>query len=189
VLIVVLALVLSSSGGSSTPKALGSGVTTAPAPSASASGTSSLTRQQAATALSGLLAQSGTDHADVNAAYTNVAACKSLAGDAKTFDQAAANRQALLTKLARLPGRSALSPAMLAELTSAWQASATDDTDLAKWAADGISGCKKNNTKDPNYAASKPFNDKATNDKIEFVRQWNAVAKKYSLTAYQWSQI
>ena len=49
-----------------------------------------MTQQQAASALSGLLSQSGTDHADVNAAVTSVEECKGLAADAKTFSKAAA---------------------------------------------------------------------------------------------------
>ena len=63
---------------------------------------------------------------------------------------------------------------MLADLTGAWQASATVDADLAKWASDGVGHCKKNNTKDPNYTATLPFDSKATNDKTAFVRRGTA---------------
>jgi hypothetical protein len=148
-----------------------------------------MTQQQAASALSGLLSQSGTDHSDVNAAVTSVTECKGLAADARTLNKAAANRRTLLAKLSQLPGRSALPPAMLADLTGAWQASATVDSDLAKWASDGVGHCKKNNTKDPNYTATLPFDSKATNDKTAFARAWNGLAKKYGLPAYSPSQI
>ena len=55
-------------------------------------------------AWSKLLAQSGTDHSDVNAAGTNVEGCKGLTADAQTFNKAATNRRTLLSKLAQLPG-------------------------------------------------------------------------------------
>jgi hypothetical protein len=188
VVVVVAALMLSMSGSPSS-STVANGPSSGTSASASSSASAALTEQQAASALSGLLSQSGTDHADVNAAVTNVEGCKGLAADAKTFSKAAGNRRTLLTKLAQLPGRSVLSPAMLADLTGAWQASATVDADLAKWASDGIGHCKKNNTKDPNYTATLPFDSKATNDKTAFVKAWNGLAKKYGLPAYSPSQI
>lgn len=192
VVVVVAVLLLSSQGGTSSNNAgngtaAGSGGAT---PTASAStGTTALKQQQAATSLAGLLAQSGTDHSDVNAAVTNVERCKGLAADAKTFNKAAANRRTLLSKLAALPGRPALPAAMIAHLTSGWQASATVDADLAKWATSEAGHCKKNDLKNPAYAASLPFDSKATNGKTEFVKQWNGLARKYGLATYQPSQI
>jgi hypothetical protein len=193
IVVVVAALLLSSQGGGGTSTnnagngtAAGGGAT----PTASTStGTTALTQQQAATSLAGLLAQSGTDHSDVNAAVTNVERCKGLAADAKTFNKAAANRRTLLSKLAALPGRSALPAAMIAHLTSGWQASATVDADLAKWANSEAGHCKKNDLKNPAYAASLPFDSQATNGKTEFVNQWNGLARKYGLATYQPSQI
>src|SRR6202044_361563 len=123
--------------------------------------------------LSGLLAQSGADHSAVNAAVSNVEACgKDVRHDAQVFSTAAGNRRTLLTKLAQLQGRSALSPAMISDLTTAWQASATVDADLAKWAADAAGHCRKGDLKDPNYTATIPFDSKATNGKIGFVKLW-----------------
>jgi hypothetical protein len=188
---VIAALLLSSQGGTSSNNA-GNGTAAGggAAPTASTStGTTALTQQQAATALAGLLAQSGTDHSDVTAAVTNVERCKGLAADAKTFNKAAANRRTLLSKLAALPGRSALPAAMIAHLTSGWQASATVDADLAKWANSEAGHCKKNDLKNPAYAASLPFDSQATNGKTEFVNQWNGLAHKYGLATYQPSQI
>ena len=180
--IVVAALLLSMHGSSSN----NAGGTTGGTPAASASSTSALTRQQAATALSGLLAQSGKDHAAVNAAVTSVEACgKGLAQDARVFSTAATNRLNLLAKLAQLPGRAALPSAMISDLTTAWQASATVDGDLAKWAADAAGHCRKGNLNDPNYTATIPFDSKATNGKIAFVRLWNPLAHKNGLPTYQ----
>jgi hypothetical protein len=188
--IVVAALVLATQNGSTPPAAGSSASNTAAAtPSASASSTGNLTQRQAATALGGLLAQSGTDHSDVNAAVTDVESCKDLAASARTFTKAAKNRGTLLAKLGNVPGRTALSPAMISDLTSAWQASATVDKDLAKWATSESSGCKKNSTKNPNYTASLPFDGQATAGKTAFVKRWNDLAGKYGLTKYQPSEI
>jgi hypothetical protein len=189
VVIVIAAIALSSHGGSSSNTA-GAGAAAGATPTASTStGTTALTQQQAATSLSGLLAQSGTDHSDVNAAVTNVEGCKGLAADAGTFSKAAANRGTLLAKLAQLPGRSALPAAMISDLTSGWQASATVDADLAKWASSEAGHCKKNDLKNPAYASSLPYDSKATNGKTSFVKQWNGLARKYGLATYQPSQI
>ncbi len=188
VVVIIVAVALTLSSGGSTPTSSASAKASASAPAGSAP-SQSLTQQQAASALSGLLSQSGTDHADVNAAVTNVEACKNLTGDAKTFNRAASNRRALLAKLATLPGRSALSATMLADLTSAWRASATVDSDLAQWAQDGVGGCKKNNVKDPNYTASVPFDSTATNGKTAFVKAWNGLARKYGYPSYTPAQL
>jgi hypothetical protein len=185
VVIVVAALVLSMHGGSNSGAGPAGGT-----PTASASATSSLTQQQAATALSGLLAQSGKDHADVNAAFSNVEACgKGLDHDAQVFTTAASNRRTLLTRLAQLPGRAALPPAMISDLTTAWQASATVDADLAKWATAAATHCRKGNLHDPNYTATFPFDSQATNGKIAFVKLWNPLAKKNGLPSYQSAEL
>jgi hypothetical protein len=189
VIVVIAALTLSSHGGSSPATATGGGPAAATPTASTSAGTTALTQQQAATSLAGLLSQSGTDHADVNAAVTNVEGCKSLGADARTFNKAAANRRTLLSKLAALPGRSALPAAMLANLTSGWQASATVDTDLGKWASSEAGHCKKNDLKNPAYSSSLPFDSKATNGKTSFVKQWNGLARKYGLATYQPSQI
>jgi hypothetical protein len=184
--VVVIALSLASLGGSSNKTGAGPGAT----PTASTSSASALTQQQAATALSGLLAQSGNDHSAVNAAVGNVEACgKDLTHDAQVLSTAASNRRALLTKLAQLPGRSALPLAMISELTTAWQASATVDADLSKWATTAARHCRKGNLNDPNYTATIPFDSQATNGKIAFVKLWNPLARKNGLPTYQSAQL
>ena len=188
VVVVAAALTLSSHGGSSSGTA-GAGPTGGTPATSSSTGTGALSQQQAATGLAGLLAQSGTDHADVNAAVSNVEGCKGLTADAQTFNKAAANRRTLLSKLAQLPGRSALPAAMISDLTNGWQASATVDADLAKWATAEAGHCKKNDLKNPAYTASLPYDGKATNGKTAFVKQWNGLARKYGLAVYQPSQI
>jgi hypothetical protein len=208
-IVVVGAHALSSQAGSSS--AAGNGTATAATPIASSAtgttaptgtaaptgtsvstGTSVLTQQQAATGLSGLLLQSGTDHAHVNAAIANVKGCTDLTADAQTFTKAAVNRRTMLVLLAQmgqLPGRAALSPAMLTDLTDGWQASATVDADLANWATSEVGHCTKNDLGNPAYTASLTYDSKATNGKTAFVQQWNGLARKYGLAVYQPSQI
>jgi hypothetical protein len=186
IIVVAVALTLSTRGGSSPTTTAGGAAAGATSAASSAAGTTGLTQQQAATALSGLLQTSGGDRAGVSAAVVDVEGCgNSLVKDVQVLSKAAANRGTLLSKLAQLPGRSALSPAMISDLTTAWQASATVDADLAKWAQDQVSHCKKNNTKDPNYTATIPFDSKATNAKNAFVQLWNPLAKKDGLPARQ----
>jgi hypothetical protein len=186
VLVVIVVAVLLSPGGGSSNAAGGTAAGATAAASAS-SGATALTQSQAATALSALLSQSGGDRADVGAAVVNVENCgKDLGQDAQVFDKAAANRRALLTKLGRLPGRSALPAGMVADLAGAWQASAAVDADLAKWATAEASHCQKGNTtKNPNYTATIPSDSQATNDKNAFVQLWNPLAKQDGLPARQ----
>ncbi len=109
-------------------------------------------RRQAAVRLSVLLVQNVTDRAAViDAATADVRGCgPSLRKHARTFASAASSRQRLLSPLiGSLPGRSLLPAAMLQDLTSAWQASAQVDTDLARWAERKIAGgCHRNSRPD-----------------------------------------
>ncbi len=163
--------------------------------SAAATGTTPSTssqdaRRQVAVGLSGLLAQSVTDRAAVIDAVADVRGCgPSLGQDARTFARAASSRQRLLSRLGSLPGRSLLPAAMLRNLTSAWQASAQVDTDLAGWAADKIAhGCHRNGRSDAQLRASYAPERQAAVGKRAFVSLWNPLAKRYGLTTYQRDQ-
>jgi len=148
-------------------------------------------RRQAAVGLSALLARSVTDRAAVIDAAEDVRGCgPSLRQDARTFTRAASSRQHLLSRLASLPGRSALPAALLPNLTTAWQASAQVDTDLARWAADTIArGCHHKSRSDAGLRASYAPESRATAGKHAFARLWNPVARQYGLTTYQPSQL
>jgi len=148
-------------------------------------------RRQAAVALSGLLAQSGTDRAAVIHAAEDVRGCgPSLRQDARTFTRAANSRQRLLSRLASLPGRSELPAALLRNLTTAWQASAQVDTDLARWAAaTSARHCHRNSRSDAGLRASYAPESQATAGKHAFARLWNPIARAYGLTTYQPSQL
>ena len=177
---VVIAAVHSGGSGSG-------GAQTATTPTASASA-GAQSERQAATELAALLPQSGADRGAVIDADVDVSDCgNNMAQDEATFTKSASNRQSLLTRLAALPGRSALPPAMVSALTGAWQASVQADTDLAKWAQDELTGgCHKNKTADdPNLKASYGPDGQATADKQAFVNLWNPLARKYGLKTYQ----
>jgi hypothetical protein len=158
---------------------------TAPSPS------SQDARRQAAVGLSRLLAQSVTDRAAVIDAAEDVRGCgPSLHQDAQTFTRAASSRQHLVSRLGSLPGRSELPPALLRNLTTAWQASAQVDTDLARWATDTLAlGCHRNSRSGAGLRASYAPESRATVGKHAFARLWNPVAREYGLTTYQPSQL
>jgi len=192
--IVLAGIVLLNHNSGNSPTASGTVATTSAKPSASATaaGNSAATQQQAATALAALLAQSVTDRGDVIDAVDGVQDCGSkLAHDKEVFLKAASNRSRLLSDLADMSNRSALSASMLQDLTGAWQASAEVDSDLAKWAGDAItSGCnKKTIESNASLNASYGPDSQATQDKQAFASLWNPMATRYDLTTYESSQL
>jgi hypothetical protein len=90
-----------------------------------------------------------------------------------------------------MPGRSQLPAAMLQDLTSAWQASAQVDTDLARWAQDNATrGCHHHRGRsDAFLRASGAPEARATVAKRAFAAQWNPIARQYGLTTYQRNQL
>jgi hypothetical protein len=160
-------------------------------PSATATASSPAALRRAAVALSALLARSVADRTSVIQAVTEVRSCgTSLDQDARTFTEAAKSRQTLLSRLGRMPGRLLLSAAMIQDLTTAWQASAQADRDLARWARDEASGCTpRKSASDPNLQASYVPDGEATTSKKAFTLLWNPIANRYGLTNYQWDQL
>ncbi|MGH3400768.1 MAG: hypothetical protein ACRDPO_39410, partial [Streptosporangiaceae bacterium] len=188
----------SSSASSSAPVSSAPAASTSPASSASSPGSlpspqqssPGLSPQQAATGLAALLARSSGDRHAISDAYNNVLACgPGVAQDGQTFRSAAASHRQLLSELAALPGRSTLSSAMLSDLASAWQASASADEDFARWAQDEAGNCMPNDTSDPNFAAADGPDNQATHYKTLFVASWNPLAGGYGLPTYQQNQI
>jgi hypothetical protein len=157
----------------------------------SASSSAVSPRQQAALALSRLLAQSGTDRASVSQAVSAVEDCSpGLSRDETIFSNAASSRTALLGKLAALPDGSALPASMLPELTMAWRASGWADQDFAQWTQDEIShGCSTNDQSDTSYQATTVPDEQATKYKKAFAALWTTIASRYSLPVYQYDQI
>jgi hypothetical protein len=95
----------------------------------------------------------------------------------------------MLTSLAAMPGRNTLPPALVSELTQAWQASIAADQAYATWANDEIAqGCVRDDTSDPGYQATLAPDGQATGDKNAFVTLWNPIASGYGLTQYSADQ-
>jgi len=172
-------------------RALSGGTATGATSGTTPSASSQDARRQAAVRLSGLLAQSVTDRAAVTGAAEDVRGCgPSLRQDARIFVRSASSRQHLLSLLASLPGRPLLPAAMLQALTSAWQASAQVDNDLAGWTQDNIArGCHRSSRSDASLRASYVPEDRATAGKRAFAPLWNRIARQYGLTTYQWNQL
>jgi hypothetical protein len=187
VVLVIVGMTLRHHGTSGGPTA-SSGRT----PTATAAGQAQAAERQAATRLDALLAQSVTDRSAVIGAVSGVRACgRSLHQDERTLATAARSRRRLLTQLKNMPGRSALPAALLADLTSAWQASAQSDSDLARWAADMSTGkcTTRRSTKDAHLLASYGPDGEATAGKQAFAALWNPLANRFGLTTYQWEQL
>jgi hypothetical protein len=187
--VAVISLSGSPSTTSGTSTAAGGGAT--PKATSSAASGQSLTERQAAAQLAGLLKQSGSDHVAVTDAVLNVEGCgKNLGADAQTFSNSAQNRETLLAQLASLPGRTSLPSAMITDLSGAWQASASVDMDLAKWASHAATaGCHGGDMNYSSYKASISDDTPATNDKQAFVSLWNPLAKPDGLPAFTAAQL
>jgi hypothetical protein len=147
--------------------------------------------QQAATRLAALLGISATDRGLTGHAYLDVLTCSpALSQDVAAFQQAATSEKQLVTRLASLPGASALPVPMTALLTGAWQQSALADQNFVAWADDENSGtCTPDDTADGSLQAGGALQIAADALKAQFVRQWNPLAARYGLPAYQASQI
>ena len=177
-----------SGSASGTPAASGGGTASRGAPSGSAS---AATEQQAAAGVAALLSQSAADRTATNTAASDVASCgPNLHTDPAVFGKAVTSRQALLAKLAALPGRAALPATLVTDLTGAWQASIAADQAYAKWASDELAKtCVPNDTADPGYQATVTPDQQATTDKTQFAADWQPVAAKYGLTQYKPGQL
>ena len=172
-----------------TPSPGGTASASASAPSSPAAQPA---QEAAAQGLAGLLAQSVMDRSSIVAAVSDVSQCgPNLHQDPQTFQSAVTSRQALLVRLASLPGRSALPAPMLAALTGAWQNSIKADQDFAQWAQDEVSnGCTPNNQSSDSHAQAAAGPDAlATTGKQAFVGRWNPVATRYGLPTYRWNQL
>jgi hypothetical protein len=200
-LIVVVAAIIvatrSSGGGnpsadSTAGSTAGAGATSSSSPAASSSpATQTDTAQrQGATQLAGLLGQNGSDRGDVDNAFYAAETCKTLPNDEQVFTRAAAKRDSLIAKIGTLTDVSALNPAMIQDLTGAWQASAQADTDYARWAQSMEGHCNPGKTAgNANYRAADGPDSTATSEKKAFTRLWNPVAGKYGLTKYSYTQL
>ncbi|WP_171172433.1 hypothetical protein, partial [Streptomyces sp. I05A-00742] len=146
-----------------------------------------------AKALDTLLQDSGSSRGTVIRAVDATRNCKDLGKSAGDLRDAAKDRNGLVDRLRKtpvdkLPGNSDLT----AQLTRAWQSSASADSHYAAWAdqVGGKHGCHKGHarsTKDA--AAGDRASGEATAAKKRAADLWNPIAKKYGLPQRQWTQL
>jgi len=138
-----------------------------------------------------MLSSSVADRSSIDNAYNDVGSCgPNLNADPGVFTRAANSRRAILASLITMPGRSALPPALVSDLTQAWQASIAADQGFARWANDEITqGCVASDTNDPGYQSTVTPDNEATQYKTDFTAQWNPIAARYGLTTYQQNQL
>lgn len=138
-----------------------------------------------------MLSSSVADRTSIDDAYNDVDSCgPNLTADRGVFTRAANSRRAILASLTTMPGRSALPPTLLNDLTNAWQASIAADEGFANWANDEITqGCVADDTSDPGYQSTVTPDNEATQYKTDFTAQWNPIAARYGLTTYQQNQL
>jgi hypothetical protein len=150
-----------------------------------------VTEQQAASSVASMLSSSVADRTSIDDAYNDVDNCgPNLNADPGVFTRAANSRRAILASLTTMPGRSALPPALLSDLTQAWQASIAADQGFVRWANDEITqGCVAHDTNDPGYQSTVTPDNEATQDKTDFTAEWNPIAARYGLTTYQQDQL
>lgn len=147
--------------------------------------------QQQAAELNNLLSNSTVDRSQVVAAAADIANCGNLQADENTMTQAQTSRQNLVNQLGAL-SLGSLPQGLVADLSSAWTASASADGYYAAWAADessSFNGCTNNNTSDSNYQSAGSSDVQASTAKGAFVNAWNPVAQQFGLTTYQPSQL
>ncbi|EME99495.1 hypothetical protein J7W19_19530 [Streptomyces mobaraensis NBRC 13819 = DSM 40847] len=174
-------------------------VTTEPSAPATPDGTKSKKPKPAdpaegqAKALDALLQDSGSSRGAVVQAVDATRNCKDLGKSAGDLRDAAKDRNGLVDRLRKtpvdkLPGHGDLT----AQLTKAWQSSASADTHYAAWAdqVGGKHGCHKGHARPSKEAiAGDRASGEATAAKKRAADLWNPIAKKYGLPQRQWTQL
>jgi hypothetical protein len=146
-----------------------------------------------AQALDALLKDSSANRDAVISAVEAIKTCKDPGTAATTLRTAATQRTGLVTRLDKtaidkLPGQAELK----AELTQAWNSSASADNHFAAWAdqVGGKHGCIKGHGRPTGQTAqaNKASGD-ATAAKKKAADLWNPIAQKYGLTQRQFTQL
>jgi hypothetical protein len=184
VVLVVIAAVAFSGGGSSDKAKKGRQATSTDIPTATASGP-----KGQADAVFAVISQSKGLISQANGAITDVEACRDVAQAQQTFTDIATKRQAqadTVKKLAvdQIPGGAQL----IADMDKAWQHSADSEREYAAWAADNA-GCSGKPGKNDNKAAATSDGTRAGSAKAAVVSAWNAVASKTGQTTIALSDL
>lgn len=140
-----------------------------------------------------LLADSNNSRDAVIGAVADIRGCEKLDNAAKSLRDAARQRGELVTRLQKvavdkLPNNARLT----AELTKAWQASASADNHYAAWADQSgkDKGCKHGHARRTQDAAQGDrASGEATLAKKQAAGLWNAIAGKYGLTKRSSAQL
>ncbi len=146
-----------------------------------------------AKALDALLKDSNNSRDAVIKAVDSTRNCKDLDKSAADLTAAAGQRDSLVARLGQtptdqLPGHAELT----AQLTKAWQSSASADNHYAAWARQvgDKKGCVKGHARPTKDSAA---GDKASGDataaKKKAAALWNPIARKYGLTPHEWTQL
>ncbi|MBZ4324474.1 hypothetical protein JNW98_34815, partial [Streptomyces sp. SCA2-4] len=146
-----------------------------------------------AKALDALLQDSGSSRGTVIHAVDATRSCKDLGKSAGDLREAAKDRNGLVDRLRKtpvdkLPGHGDLT----AQLTKAWQSSASADSHYAAWAdqVGGKHGCHKGHARPSKEAlAGDRASGEATAAKKRAAELWKPIAKKYGLPQRQWTQL
>ncbi|MFH8405148.1 hypothetical protein ACH4FX_10275 [Streptomyces sp. NPDC018019] len=136
--------------------------------------------------LDALLKDSNNSRAAVIGAVNSIKSCDNLDGAAKDLRDAAAQRNQLVSRLAKLsvdklPGSGELT----ASLNDAWKSSAAADNHYAAWAGQvkGKNGCPKGKARGGKEAGQgNAASGRATKAKQQAAKLWNPIAQKYGLT-------
>lgn len=173
------------------------GTAAAPSPSATSPSTPAAGANAAAQAkaLDDLLSRGENAKAPIGSAVAKVKSCPAKAevdGAAQIFQDAASQRDQLITDLARLNLGDLQGGADAAQsLRTAWQQSGDIDRAYAAWAhtvsSQGCAGGAAPNTADLKRAND--LNPQATQSKKDFVDKWNSLAGTFNLTARTWDRI
>jgi hypothetical protein len=156
-----------------------------------ADGTGSAAQDQAV-AVDALLQENVGTRSGVGDAVASVQRCDALTHDADVFSRAATARRDLLDRLGALDvsGLSGGDQAV-ADLRTAWSASAEADDAYKQWAEIlGSGGCSPDSTGHAwEFQVAADASGRATAAKKTFVGEWNGIADRYGLTRYSWNDV
>ncbi|MDT0450716.1 hypothetical protein [Streptomyces hesseae] len=146
-----------------------------------------------AKALDALLKDSNNSRDAVIKAVDSTRSCKDLDKSAADLTAAAGDRNALVGRLGQTPtDKLSNSAALTAQLTKAWQSSASADSHYAAWArqAKDKKGCVKDHARPTRDSVD---GDRASADataaKKKAADLWNPIARQYGLTPHDWTQL
>ncbi|BFV57749.1 hypothetical protein KCMC57_up28530 [Kitasatospora sp. CMC57] len=135
-----------------------------------------------AQALATVLGTANATRQSVGSAVTSVGKCEKLPESQQALNDAAGQRDQLVSSLAalktdQLPG----GPQLADQLKKAWEASAKADREYALWAADSLAACDPAKKDNPHYKLGNTASGDATTAKRQASTLWNAIAAQAGL--------